>query len=66
MLPYLGAGIGQGLEDVYVLSELLKSPKSWRPSLRSVSMILSQVRQSNHSIQSVLQLRSEYVSSAKQ
>ncbi|KAF9053712.1 FAD/NAD-P-binding domain-containing protein [Hymenopellis radicata] len=44
MLPYLGAGIGQGLEDVYVLSELLKSPKIDVSKLESVLQLYSSLR----------------------
>lgn len=40
MVPYLGAGVGQGFEDVYVLCRLLTHPKATKDNL-NVSILLS-------------------------
>ncbi|KAF8589888.1 FAD/NAD(P)-binding domain-containing protein [Ramaria rubella] len=46
MMPFLGAGCGQGLEDVYVLSRLLGSPLATRRTLPSVLLAYERVRMS--------------------
>jgi len=44
MPPFIGAGGGQGIEDVYVLSRLLGDPSATRESLPSVIRAYEEVR----------------------
>ncbi|KIY46947.1 salicylate hydroxylase [Fistulina hepatica ATCC 64428] len=44
MLPFLGAGGGQGIEDVYFLSKLLTHPKTNRNSVEDILALFNQYR----------------------
>jgi len=44
MLPHLGAGVGQGLEDVHLLSKLLTHPKTKRDNLHEILRSHDRVR----------------------
>jgi salicylate hydroxylase len=45
MLPHLGAGAGQGIEDAYVLTELLSHPQSNRSNIEvHISFFVSLLR----------------------
>ncbi|ESK92133.1 salicylate hydroxylase [Moniliophthora roreri MCA 2997] len=44
MLPHLGAGVGQGFEDVYTLIELLKHPQTNKSNMDRVLQVYNIVR----------------------
>ncbi|KAH9897890.1 FAD/NAD-P-binding domain-containing protein [Cubamyces lactineus] len=44
MLPHLGAGAGQGLEDAYLLARLLSHPDTNNDNIEAVLQVYSQIR----------------------
>ncbi|KAI0361039.1 FAD/NAD-P-binding domain-containing protein [Trametes cingulata] len=44
MLPHLGAGAGQGIEDAYLLSRLLGHPHTNTDNVKSVLQVYSEIR----------------------
>ncbi|CCL98087.1 uncharacterized protein FIBRA_00081 [Fibroporia radiculosa] len=44
MLPHLGAGAGQGIEDAYVLVELLKHPQTTTSNIEAVLQAYDRIR----------------------
>ncbi|KAI0828977.1 FAD/NAD-P-binding domain-containing protein [Trametes gibbosa] len=44
MLPHLGAGVGQGIEDAYLLSRLLSRPQTRADNIETVLRAYSQTR----------------------
>ncbi|CDO73093.1 hypothetical protein BN946_scf185007.g147 [Trametes cinnabarina] len=44
MLPHLGAGAGQGIEDAYLLARLLSHPQTHTDNIKDVLQVYSQVR----------------------
>ncbi|KAI0699364.1 FAD/NAD(P)-binding domain-containing protein [Cerioporus squamosus] len=45
MLPHMGAGAGQGLEDAYFLSRLLSHPETSTDNMEAVLQVYSRIRQ---------------------